>query len=354
MVDDDQELVRMIDVDTNPPVAEDAQDPATAWVTFDHGLHGKSILADTDLSPGEILEIIDTATVLKKLRVEHIPHAWLAGKTLGLIFQHPSTRTRTAFQAGMEQLGGQAIFLGIEDLQLNRGESIEDTAAIFSRYVDGIAVRVEDIGDMHQLAAGATVPVFNGLTSTNHPIEALSDIFTLKERFGRFQGLKFAYLGDGNNMAASLMMACASVGVDFAYAGTDDYQPDAAAIETARALAVAAGSTVTLTDDPFAAVHEADAVYTDVHASMGEQVNPGKLMALAPFRVTQSVMNVAKPEAVFMHCLPLHRGQEVESEVADGPQSIIFDQAENRLHVHKAVLLQALHDERHLVVQAEG
>jgi ornithine carbamoyltransferase len=348
MVTDDQEHDSMIDLEANAPTEAETMDPAAAWVTFDHALHGKSILLDTDLSPREILEIVETASVLKKLRADHLPHAWLAGKTLGLIFQHPSTRTRTAFQAGMEQLGGQAIFLGIEDLQLKRGETIEDTAAIFSRYVDGIAVRVENLADMQELASGATVPVFNGLTSINHPIEALSDIFTLHERFGTLKGLRFAYLGDGNNMATSLMLACTAVGVDFAYAGPHSYGPDPAVVEAAQALADAAGSTLTLTDDPYEAVSGADAVYTDVHESMGEQVNPGKLMALAPYRVTQNIMNAAKPEAVFMHCLPLHRGQEVESEVADGPQSIIFDQAENRLHVHKAVLLQALHDERHV------
>jgi ornithine carbamoyltransferase len=341
----------MIDVETTPTTEDQGQDPAAAWVTFDHGLHGKNVIADTDLAPAEILVILETAAALKRLRNEHLPHAWLAGKTLGLIFQHPSTRTRTAFQAGMEQLGGQAIFLGVDDLQLKRGETIEDTAAIFSRYVNGIAVRAEHIEDLYELAAGATVPVFNGLTSSNHPIEALGDLFTLRERFGKLTGVRFAYLGDGNNVCHSLMLACAAVGVEFVYAGPDDYRPDAAVVATAQALAAAAGSRVILTDDPFAAVTGADAVYTDVHESMGEQVNPGKLMALAPFRVTRKVMAAAKPEAVFMHCLPLHRGQEVESEVADGPQSIIFDQAENRLHVHKAVLLQALHDERHAPVE---
>jgi ornithine carbamoyltransferase len=348
----DRENVPMIDLEANQPTEEVVQDPASAWVTFDHELHGKNIIADTDLSPGQIIEIVQTAAVLKKLRVEHIPHAWLAGQTLGLIFQHRSTRTRTAFQAGMEQLGGQAIFLGVDDLQLKRGETIEDTAAIFSRYVEGIAVRVENITDMYELASGATVPVFNGLTSSNHPIEALSDIFTLHERFGKLKGVKFAYLGDGNNVCHSLMLACTAVGVDFAYAGPEAWRPDAGVVETAQALAAAAGSTLALTDDPYEAASGADAVYTDVHESMGEQVNPGKLMALASYRVTQKVMNAAKPGAVFMHCLPLHRGQEVESEVADGPQSIIFDQAENRLHVHKAVLLQALHDERHPVIEA--
>jgi len=344
----------MIDMETNRTSEERVQDPASAWVTFDHALHGKNIIHDTDLSPEQIREVVATAAVLKKLRADRVPHAWLAGKTLGLIFQHPSTRTRTAFQAGMEQLGGQAIFLGVEDLQLKRGETIEDTAAIFSRYVDGIAVRVENLHDMVELASGATVPVFNGLTSFNHPIEAISDIFTLHERFGELKGLRFAYLGDGNNVCHSLMLACTAVGVDFAYAGPEDYRPDPQVVVMAEKLAAAAGSQLILTDDPFEAVAGANAVYTDVHESMGEQVNPGKLMALAPYRVTRRVMAAAEPEAVFMHCLPLHRGQEVESEVADGPQSIIFDQAENRLHVHKAVLLQALHDERHPVIQAEG
>jgi ornithine carbamoyltransferase len=264
-----------------------------------------------------------------------------------MIFQHPSTRTRTAFQAGMEQLGGQAIFLGVEDLQLRRGETIEDTARIFSRYVDAVAARVADPADLVAFAAGATVPVFNGLTAHDHPIEALSDVMTLHERFGTLQGLKFAYLGDGNNVCHSLMLAMTATGVSVTVAGPADYAPDQAVVETARDLAERSGATLTLTDDPYEAVTGADAVYTDVHESMGETVNPGKLMVLAPFRVTRKVMAQAKPEAVFMHCLPLHRGQEVEPEVADGPQSIIFDQAEARLHVHKAVLLQVLYDERH-------
>jgi ornithine carbamoyltransferase len=193
----------------------------------------------------------------------------------------------------MEQLGGQAIFLGIDDLQLKRGETIDDTAHVFSRYVDAIAVRVEDLDDLVELAGGATVPVFNGLTSVNHPIEALSDLFTLKERFGQLHGLRFAYLGDGNNVCHSLMLACAAVGVDFIYAGPPEYGPETAVAETARVLAEAAGSELILTEDAFAAVANADAVYTDVHESMGEQVIPGKLMALAPFRVTERLMGAA-------------------------------------------------------------
>ncbi|HWV35517.1 MAG TPA: ornithine carbamoyltransferase [Thermomicrobiales bacterium] len=309
-------------------------------------LRGRSILSDTDLSPEELLAIVDTAVTLKQLRQENIPHEWLPGKTLGMIFQHPSTRTRTAFQAGMEQLGGQAIFLGAQDLQLKRGETIEDTARIFSRYVDAVAARIAGQDDLEQFASGATVPVFNGLTSARHPIEAMSDVMTLKEHFGHLSGLTFAYLGDGNNVCHSLMLTMAAAGVNVAVASPDAFGPDADVVAAACEIASRTGATVRLVDDPVVAVTGADAVYTDTHENMGEQENPGKLMALAPFRVTESLMAQAKPEAVFMHCLPLHRGQEVEPGVADGPQSIIFDQAECRLHVHKAVLLQVLRDER--------
>ena len=309
-------------------------------------LRGRSILKDADLSPDEILAIVRTASALKTLRENHIPHAWLGGKTLGMIFQHPSTRTRTAFHAGMEQLGGKAIFLGMQDLQLNRGETIEDTAHIFSLYVDAVAARIADPADLMQFASGATIPVFNGLTSIDHPIEALSDVMTLAVHFGRLKGLRFAYLGDGNNVCHSLMMAMVASGVNMIVACPKDFGPDPAVVEAATQIGAQTGATLEFLDDPKVAVQGADAVYTDVHESMGEQEIPGKLMALAPFRVTQELMARAKPEAVFMHCLPLHRGQEVESEVADGPQSIIFDQAECRLHVHKAVLLQVLYDER--------
>jgi len=334
---------------TEPSPGESSGWPGSVvsdFMTLDPSLHGRSLLADTDLSPGEIIEVLETAAVLKKMRVHHQAHPWLAGKTLGLIFQHPSTRTRAALQAGMEQLGGQAIFLGIQDLQLRRGETIRDTAEVFSRYVDGIAVRVENRQDLYDLADGASVPVLNGLTSFDHPIEALSDLFTLKERFGTLKGLRFAYLGDGNNVCHSLLLTLSAVGVSVTVAGPDRFRPDPEVVASAERLAAASGATIRYTDDPYEAALEADAVYTDVHESMGETVVPGKLVALAPFRVTRKVMAVARPEAIFMHCLPLHRGQEVESEVADGSQSIIFDQAENRLHVHKAVLLQVLHGER--------
>lgn len=314
-------------------------------------LHGKSIVRDADLSPDERMAIVETAHVLKGLRAAGVPHRLLPTKTLGMIFQHPSTRTRTAFQAGMEQLGGQAIFLGAQDLQLKRGETIADTAEIFSRYVSAVAARIANPADLAAFAEGASVPVFNALTEHDHPLEALGDVYALYEHFGSLEGLKFVYLGDGNNMCHSLMLAMVSSGIDMAVATPKAYAPDPAVVAEAQAIAAQTGATLDLVDSAFEAALGADAVYTDVHESMGEQVNPGKLMALAPYRVTQEVMAQAKPEAVFMHCLPLHRGQEVEPEVADGPQSIIFDQAEGRLHVHKAVLLQVLHDEREPVME---
>lgn len=309
-------------------------------------LKGRHLLHDADLTGEEIGAIVETAIALKGLRDRGIPHRWLLGKTLGMIFQHPSTRTRTAFQAGMEQLGGQAIFLGAQDLQLKRGETIADTAEIFSRYVDAVAARIADPVDLQEFADGASVPVFNGLTSADHPIEALSDVMALRQHFGEARGRTFAYLGDGNNVCRSLMLTMLGSGIHVRVATPADFAPDLETIALAQDIASRSGATLEVGRDPVAAVTGADAVYTDVHESMGEGEIPGKLMALAPYRVTSSLMEMAKPEAVFMHCLPLHRGQEVDSVVADGPQSIIFDQAECRLHVYKAVLLQVLHGER--------
>ncbi len=305
-------------------------------------LRGRSVLEDTDLSAAEIDEVLVVAARLKGMRRRNEPHTYLAGKTLGLIFQHPSTRTRTAFQVGMEQLGGQAIFLGASELQLKRGETLGDTAEIMSRYADAIALRVADHADLIDFAAGASVPVYNALTAKCHPIEVWGDLMTLRERFGDLAGLKFAYLGDGNNVCHSLMLACAAMGVNVAVASPRQYRPDPAVVATANALSTASGATVELTEDVLVAVADADAVYTDVHQSMGEQDDTLKATRLAPYRVTPGVMAGAKPTAVFMHCLPMRRGEEVEAEVADGPQSIVFDQAENRLHVHKALLLHTL------------
>ncbi len=320
----------------DPIVAPAAPPPAGGW------LRGRQILSDGDLSAAEITLLLDTAAWLKELRQRGEPHPWLAGKTLGLIFQHPSSRTRNVFHAGMEQLGGHATFLGIADLQLTRGETLADTAQIMSRYVNGIAARFASHDDLLAFAAGATVPVYNALTERDHPIEALSDLLTLRERFGMLTGLRLAYIGDGNNVCHSLVMSGATMGMTVAVATPLAHQPDPKVVLEATALAAAAGGRVVLTTDPMEAARDADAIYTDVHESMGQADDPAKVAALAPYKVTATLMAAAMPAAVFMHCLPMRRGEEVDAVVADGPQSIVFDQAESRLHLHKAVLLQTL------------
>ena len=318
--------------------------PKPPSFTISTRLLGRSVLTDTDLTPDEIGEVLETAARLKQLRRDGQPHPYLAGKSLGMIFQHPSTRTRVSFEAGMAQLGGQAIFLGVNDLQIKRGETIADTALVLSRYVDGLVARVKSHDDIEELAGSASIPVINGLTDKAHPMQSLSDLLTLKEQFGGLKGLRLAYLGDGNNMCHSLLLAGAAMGVSVAVAAPVGYQPDPEVVRQASWLAAAsgAGNSVSVVEEPLAAAEGADAVYTDVHVSMGQLDAPARAVALAPYKVTRAVMDAAKPTAVFMHCLPMHRDQEVEAAVADGPQSVIFDQAENRLHLHKAMLLHTL------------
>lgn len=306
------------------------------------GLRNRSVLSDLDLSRAEVDALVETALWLKGQRERGRPHPYLAGKTLGMLFQHPSTRTRNAFQAGMEQLGGHATFLGARELQLTRGETLPDTAQVLSRYVDGIAARFSAHDDLITFMGGATVPVFNALTERFHPIEALSDLLTLRDRRGGLKGLKLAYLGDGNNVCHSLMLSGAAAGMHIASASPGPFQPDPTLVERARELAAQSGGSVLLTSNPLEAVSAADAIYTDVHESMGQPDDPEKRSALAPYKVTVKLMAEAKPEAVFMHCLPMRRDQEVEAAVADGPQSIVFEQAANRLHMHKALLLLTL------------
>ncbi|HWV35516.1 MAG TPA: ornithine carbamoyltransferase [Thermomicrobiales bacterium] len=305
-------------------------------------LRGRHVLVDTDLTPDEMNELLDTAARLKQLRKTGQPHHYLQGKTLGLIFQHPSTRTRVSLEAGMAQLGGQAIFLGVNDLQMKRGETIADTAQILSRYVDALVARVADHNDLIQLATSASIPVLNGLSDQCHPLQAFADMLTLQENFGELKGLKLAYLGDGNNMAVSLMLSGAAMGVSVSLAAPAGYQPDPAIVQHAQWLASSTGAVIEVTDDPFAAAKDANAVYTDVHVSMGQQDAAGRAVALAPYKVTSEVMDVAASDAIFMHCLPRHLDEEVSGAVADGPQSVIFDQAENRLHMHKALLVHTM------------
>ena len=316
--------------------------PKLAAFTLSTRLRGRSVLTDTDLTPDEMLEILDTASRLKRMHKRGEGHAYLPGKTLGLLFQHPSTRTRVAFEAGMAQLGGQAIFLGVNDLQMKRGETIGDTAQVLSRYVDAIAARVAEHTVLDQLRTYATIPVFNALSDTHHPLQAYADLLTLQERFGELQGLKLAYLGDGNNVAVSLLLSGAAMGVNVTVAAPPRYQPEPGAVTQATWLANASGAKIAVTDDPFAAAKDADAIYTDVHVSMGHTDGAARAVALAPYKITQELMSIAKPGAIFMHCLPMHRDEEVAADVADGPQSIIFDQAENRLHLQKALLLHTM------------
>jgi ornithine carbamoyltransferase len=305
-------------------------------------LRGRSVLSDLDLSRPEVDALVETALWLKIQRERAQPHPYLAGKTLGMLFQHPSTRTRNAFQAGMEQLGGHAIFLGMHDLQLTRGETLPDTAQILSRFVDGIAARFGAHDVLIEFMEGASVPVYNALTERFHPIEALSDLLTLRDRFGGLKGLKLAYLGDGNNVCHSLLLSGAAAGMHIAVSSPPGFQPDPTIVARGRELAAQTGGSVTVMVDPSASVTGADAVYTDVHESMGQPNNPDKRAALAPYKVTTTLMAEAKPEAIFMHCLPMRRDEEVEAAVADGPRSIVFEQAANRLHMHKALLLLTL------------
>ncbi|HXO19002.1 MAG TPA: ornithine carbamoyltransferase [Thermoanaerobaculia bacterium] len=267
----------------------------------------------------------------------------LAGKSLAMIFEKSSTRTRVSFEVGMVQTGGHALFLSSRDIQLGRGEPIADTARVLSRYVDGIMARTFAHQTVVDLARYGSVPVVNGLTDDLHPCQALADYFTLSEIFGDLKGRKIAYVGDGNNMAHSLLFGASKVGMDIAVASPAGYEVKPHYADLAREDAAAAGTSIEITRDPRAAVAGASAVYTDVWASMGqEEEAKERLRAFQGFTVDPALMALARPEAVFLHCLPAHRGEEVAAAVADGPQSRIFDEAENRLHVQKAVLLWLL------------
>lgn len=267
----------------------------------------------------------------------------LAGQSLAMIFQKSSTRTRVSFEVGMYQLGGQALFLSGRDLQLGRGETIADSAKVLSRYASGIMARTYGHGDVEELAQNATIPVINGLTDRLHPCQALADFFTLREVFGELKGRKIAYIGDGNNVAHSLMLGAARLGMDIAVATPRGFEPDEQIVHQAQAEAVAAGAGIALGTDPKTAATDACAVYTDVWASMGQENEAkNRRAAFEGFTVDDEIMSRALPDAVFLHCLPCHRGEEVSAEVADGAQSRIFDEAENRLHVQKAILLWAM------------
>lgn len=298
-------------------------------------LKGRSFIRVADWSREELLEVLDLADELKRLQQAREEHHLLPGRTLGMIFQKPSTRTRVSFEVGIYQLGGTALYLSAGDLQLGRGETVKDTAHVLSRYLDAIMIRTFAQSDVEVLAEHASVPVINGLTDSAHPCQALADVMTIRERFGHFEGLKVAYLGDGNNVCASLMVACAKLGMDFVAATPPGYQPAEEAVRIARE----SGGSLELVEDPRAAVKGADVLYTDVWTSMGqEEERKRRLRDLAGYGIDAQVVTEAGDDAIVLHCLPAHYGEEITEDVLYGPQSAVWDQAENRLHAQKALM----------------
>ncbi|MFX3639201.1 MAG: ornithine carbamoyltransferase [Candidatus Pristimantibacillus sp.] len=302
-------------------------------------LKGRDFLMLGDYTPEEIRYLIDLAIDLKKKQKAGETHHLLKGKTLGMIFEKSSTRTRVSFEVGIYQLGGQGLFLSGNDLQIGRGEPIWDTAQVLSRYLDGIMIRTFAHRKVVELARGATIPVINGLTDSSHPCQALADYQTILEHKGRLEGLKVAYIGDGNNVVHSLMMGAAKLGVNISVATPEGYEPDADMIQQARDHAAETGAQIHICRDPKEAVADADVIYSDVWASMGqEQEQKERELAFANYQVNEELAKYAKKDYSFMHCLPAHRGEEVSEGVIDGKHSIIFDQAENRLHAQKAIM----------------
>lgn len=292
-----------------------------------------------DYSGQEILDLIALAKELKADNKAGRKHHILDGKTLGMIFTKSSTRTRVSFEVGMYQLGGQALFLSSNDIQLGRGESIYDTANVLSRFLDGIMIRTYKHSDVTELAKNAAIPVINGLTDLLHPCQVLADLLTISEYKGELKGKKLCYVGDGNNMAHSLLYGCTKVGMDISVATPDKYKCDETVMNNALKIAAETGSKVEFTNNPKQAMENADAVYTDTWVSMGmEAEKQQRIKDFVGFEVNRELMDIAKPDAMFLHCLPAYRGYEVSADVIDGKQSAIFDEAENRLHAQKAVM----------------
>jgi ornithine carbamoyltransferase len=289
-----------------------------------------------DFDTATLRHMLDIASGFK--RAGGVNSRPLAGKTIALIFEIPSTRTRVSFEVGMRQLGGDVVVLAGKDTQLGRGESPADTARVLSRYVDAIMLRTDNVSKLHDLAKYATVPVINGLTDTSHPCQLMADVLTFEEHRGPIAGQVVAWCGDGNNVARSWIEAAARFGFTLRLATPAELRPPRDLVDWARAE----GATIELTDDPMAAVAGARCVVTDAWVSMADDPNANRHNLLAPYRVTEALMRHAAPDAVFMHCLPAHRGEEVTAEVIDGPRSVVFDEAENRLHAQKGVLAWAL------------
>lgn len=299
----------------------------------------KHFISIHDITTEEFHGLLDLAGKLKKEQKAGIPHPILAGKSLGMIFTKSSTRTRISFEVGMFQLGGHPLFLNANDMQLGRGESIYDTANVMSRFVDGIMIRTYDHQDVLDLAKYGSVPVINALTDYLHPCQAMADLMTVYEHKGRLEGLKLAYVGDGNNVAHSLLYACAKAGMDMSVATPKGYECAAEVVENATADGKKTGSTILTTYDPQEAMQNADVVCTDTWTSMGQEAEKAERVKIfQDYQVNGALFAKAKEDAIFIHCLPAYRGYEVTEEVIDGPRSVIFDEAENRLHAQKAIL----------------
>lgn len=301
-------------------------------------LKGRDLLSLYDFTKEEIEEFLKSGETLKiKSKIgENSPV--LAGKKLGLIFEKPSTRTRVSFEVAMYELGGHAIYLSSNELQLRRGETIADTARVLSRYLDGIMARVFFHKDIVELAKFADVPVINGLSDMFHPCQVLGDFLTIKEKRGRLEGIKLTYLGDGNNVCHSLMLGGVKMGMQIVVSTPKEYKPDKEVINWVKEDEKKYKGEVLFIEDPYEAIKGSDVVYTDVWVSMGQEDSETKKKILSPYQVNEKIVKNAKKDFIFMHCLPAHRGEEVVDEVIDGENSVVFDQAENRLHIQKGIL----------------
>lgn len=286
-------------------------------------------------------ELIDLAIRLKKERGDH--GAPLAGKTLGMIFEKPSTRTRVSFDVAMSELGGHPTVLSVSEMQMGRGETVADTAKVLSRFIHGVMYRAYSHKIVKELATNATIPVISGLDDVEHPCQALADMVTIKEKKGDFKGLKLVYLGDGNNVTNSLMLASAVLGMDMVVSCPESRMPDLDILKKAQEIGKATGSSISIEPDPMKACVDADAMYADVWISMGDTLTKEEAHKIfGEYQINSKLMSIAKPDCIVMHCLPAHRDEEVSAEVLDGPQSVVFDQTENRLHAQKAILYTLL------------
>jgi ornithine carbamoyltransferase len=308
-------------------------------VTTLEGLKGRSFTRVADWSGDDMTRVLDLADELKDRQQRREPHHLLPGRTLGMIFEKPSTRTRVSFEVGIAQLGGTGLYLSAGDLQLGRGETLRDTATVLSRYLDAIMIRTFAQEDVEELARHASIPVINGLTDSAHPCQALADVMTIRERLGRLEGVHLTYLGDGNNVCASLMVAAAKLGLHFRAATPKGYEPSPEAVEIAHEAAATSGVTIELLADPHEAAAGADVLYTDVWTSMGqEDERERRSRDLAGFGIDDELLGLANHDAIVLHCLPAHYGEEITEEALYGRRSAVWDEAENRLHAQKALM----------------